>query len=674
MSSQSSHSETAPILTEKTPTVEYRKRYDQVSWRSADTDFETDTASNTGHDGCSRDVKKGCCASMLCSKRGRKLWALVLVVLVFLIIMISLIYLYYSKPNLVTPTQPVTTDCGPVEGVVVEIEHSGATTEVNVFKGIPYARPPIGELRWKPPERRVPGAGCWRDVLKAHTFGSKCAQGKGEGSEDCLYLNVYTPNLKGEEKLPVFVWLHGGYLMKGSGNGYPYSPGAELSLQMEAVVVTVNFRLNVFGFLTLQELWEPGVSYGNYGLRDQIMALQWVQRNIGNFRGDAGRVTLCGHNGGGSSVLALLVSPLASGLFQNAISMSGLPRITRSYSDAAIMNRRWINETSCRNASSEALKDCLYNLPTNAISDTIPYFDYFKSYGYSNEYIPSHLLDFPFKSSEWEQQQGSLIVIDPIVLPRSPSQQQPSSKHNNPVSVLLGSTAQEIGLAAMGTFMGSEDFPIYTEYLQQRLDKFAPNLTSTVLDTLYPTTCSNIKDLRTECLHETIASDVRAVCPTNKLAAVFAAQPRRYRVFRYVVAHTPHTPINIFHFPAQFAFHMWDMMTLFDFAILRGSDSVSSNMKVYIDPFGLKEYSDGSIVEVEYIPSASDLKFKHTLHGNFKHFVNFGHMLDGDWGRGGTAVFNKNGTLDVLKGSYHEEQCAFWNDPKKGFVDYAWSD
>ena len=632
MSTQSSQSETAPILTEKTPTVDYRKRYDQVSWRSADTDFETDptSAANGG-----TNAKKGWC-SFFCTKRSRKIWALIVVVIIFLIIMISLIYLYYSKPSQMTPTEQVQTDCGLVEGVVIETKHSDMTYPINVFKGIPYAVPPTGKLRWKPPQPLAPGR-CWKNVLKAHRFGTMCAQGKDQGSEDCLYLNVITPKLKVEEPLPVFVWLHGGYLMEGSGNASPHTPNIELSLQLNAVVVTLNYRLNIFGFLTLAELWEDGVSYGNYGLMDQIQALHWIQTNIRNFGGNPDSVTLCGHNAGGSSVLALLMSPLATGLFHKAISMSGLPEITRSYKDVAQQNREFINGTECRNATSVTLKDCLYQLSTQQLSAAVPYFP-----NSMHPFIRKDFLDFPSKAFP-DEVFNQLIVVDPIVVKQSPNIPDQTSVNSKPVSVLIGSMAQEIGISPVFTF---KEKKTYSKYLKQRLGQFSSNFSEIVLTHLYNNTGNSLaENLQAEYLHETIASDVRAVCPTNSLAAVLSASPK-FRVFRYVVTHTPHTPITLFNHAAQFAFHMWDKVALFGY----------------------------SAVREQYTPSASDVTFRHNLHGNFKHFVNFGHMLDSDWSQGVTGVFGENGTLSILSGTYHAKQCGFWNDPKNGFRSYAWSD
>jgi para-nitrobenzyl esterase len=213
-------------------------------------------------------------------------------------------------------------------------------TEV-VFKGIPYAAPPVGDLRWKPPAPITPREG----VQTATEFAPACVQGSNENSflsyiaktlgqdptqvpvissvsEDCLYLNVWTPNFGGEDLVPVMVWIHGGANVAGSASE-PMYDGANLARQ-GVVVVTINYRLNAFGFLAhpaLSAESEHGSS-GNYALLDQMAALRWVQRNIASLGGDPGRVTVFGESAGGADISYLLASPLAHGLFHRAAIQS----------------------------------------------------------------------------------------------------------------------------------------------------------------------------------------------------------------------------------------------------------------------------------------------------------------------------------------------------------------
>jgi carboxylesterase type B len=200
---------------------------------------------------------------------------------------------------------------------------------VTVFKGVPFAAPPVGNLRWKPPVAPA----MWSGVRKADKYGSSCMQkGRGEPgqggdqvqpSEDCLYLNVWTPAKSATDKLPVMVWFFGG----GYSGGSSAAPGFEaVGLASKGVIVVViNYRLGLLGFLTAPELdaGSPNHVSGNYGLLDQIESLKWVKRNIAAFGGDPGRVTIFGQSAGAGSVQIHAVMPQSRGLFQRALSQSG---------------------------------------------------------------------------------------------------------------------------------------------------------------------------------------------------------------------------------------------------------------------------------------------------------------------------------------------------------------
>jgi para-nitrobenzyl esterase len=199
---------------------------------------------------------------------------------------------------------------------------------VDAFLGIPYAAPPVGDRRWKPP---APAAK-WSGLRKATGFGSRCMQApiysdmifRDPGiNEDCLYLNVWVPaNSKGK-KLPVMVWIYGGGFAAGA-TSEPRQDGTNLAKQ-GVVVVSMNYRLGIFGFFAHPELAaESGhKSAGNYGLLDQVAALEWVKRNVAAFGGDPGNVTIFGESAGSFSVSELMASPVAKGLFQRAIGESG---------------------------------------------------------------------------------------------------------------------------------------------------------------------------------------------------------------------------------------------------------------------------------------------------------------------------------------------------------------
>lgn len=211
---------------------------------------------------------------------------------------------------------------GTLEGVC---DASGC---VCAFKGIPYAAPPVGELRWKPPQ---PAAN-WSGVRKADKFGPRAMQRRlfsdmvfrSDGvSEDCLYLNVWTPAKSNTERLPVLVYFYGGGLVGGDGSEPRYD--GESIARRGIVALTVNYRLTIFGFFSHPELTKesPQHASGNYGLLDQWAALQWVQKNIAAFGGDPARVTIAGESAGSISVSALMASPLSKNLFAGAIGESG---------------------------------------------------------------------------------------------------------------------------------------------------------------------------------------------------------------------------------------------------------------------------------------------------------------------------------------------------------------
>ena len=217
---------------------------------------------------------------------------------------------------------PVKLDTGMVEGAAV------GDSGVTAYKAIPYAAPPVGALRWKAPRP----AAAWEGARAATEFGTACPQGGGLAqmtgealptlSEDCLYLNIWTTAAGTDAKQPVMVWIHGGGLTLGWGHQRGYD-GTALAAQ-GVVLVSINYRLGALGFLAhplLSGEEEVGVS-GNYGLLDQVAALEWVQRNIAGFGGDPGNVTIFGESAGGTSVQALLASPHSEGLFHRAIAQS----------------------------------------------------------------------------------------------------------------------------------------------------------------------------------------------------------------------------------------------------------------------------------------------------------------------------------------------------------------
>ena len=205
--------------------------------------------------------------------------------------------------------EPIEITSGKISGTILE-------NGVQAFLGVPFAAPPVGDLRWKAPAPVTP----WSGTRIADRKGPDCLQGGGDSlmSEDCLYLNVWTKAESSSDKLPVLVWIHGGgWRFKATYDGDAFAENG-------AVLVSVNYRMNAFGWMAhpaLSEESENGVS-GNYGVLDHLAALQWVQDNIDQFGGDKDNVTIFGESAGGGSMYALLATPMAEGLFHKVISES----------------------------------------------------------------------------------------------------------------------------------------------------------------------------------------------------------------------------------------------------------------------------------------------------------------------------------------------------------------
>ena len=254
---------------------------------------------------------------------------------------------------------------GPVQGFV----RNGVAT----FLGIPYAAPPVGALRWQPPQARA----AWSETLQATAFANTCPQitelgvfaGPVSLTEDCLYLNVFAPQDAGtkSKKLPVLVWLHGGGLFDGESNDYDPTALVKGGPAGPTVVVTINYRLGLLGYLAHPVLDAEGHDFGNYGLMDQQAALRWVQRNIAAFGGDPGNVTVGGQSAGSTSTAALVISPASAGLFHRAIFESG-PLLTVISREAAEQRgSKFAAAAGCGEEVNGAAASCLRGLSVQKI-------------------------------------------------------------------------------------------------------------------------------------------------------------------------------------------------------------------------------------------------------------------------------------------------------------------
>jgi len=400
---------------------------------------------------------------------------------------------FVGRPDSAQPSCPpgeniVLTDQGCLEG-----ESLGA---VKAFRGIPYAAPPMGALRWKAPQEHQP----WEGVRDATKFGKSCPQLPGtilryqlETDEDCLLLNVWTTQSNPEAKLPVMVWIHGGGLVQGSSsqmvnNRLSYD-GRFLAEKMGVVVVTINYRLAQLGLLAHPALsaedTEHGVS-GNYGLLDQIFALRWVQKNIQNFGGSPNNVTIFGESGGGKSVCALLASPLARGLFQQAIIQSGgCPSNARKLRDssgresAEAQGERFARAIGCAEASD--VLACLRSKTAQEILNTLP--------GEASILSTAEKWDF---------------TVDGYALPQSPGRALEAGNFNT-MPLIAGTTGNEASL-----FTGKLNITTAAQYEAFVRAFFRENANQVLA--LYPVT-----DYPTpKAALDALISDISFVCPTRR--------------------------------------------------------------------------------------------------------------------------------------------------------------
>lgn len=525
----------------------------------------------------------------------------------------------------------VQTNCGAFVGT----EEGGAYS----FKGIPYAQPPVGSLRWKKPYPLWTNAS-WcksKNQFQALTFGSPCFQlnpflKQFNGKEDCLYLNVWTPTLDPEASLEVMVWIHGGFLQFGSGHQIGLSPSAHLARHLNLVFVSFNYRLHVLGYLALDMLYNSLLedSRGNYGSWDQLIVMKWIQDNILYFGGDPQKVTVFGPDGGAASILAMMSSAHFRNTFRSAWLLGPAMVFNRSFSESSHRNKAHFLEKSGCAFDLE----CLRKMAPKEVID---------AYIWNED--PSFRIrdqnDLPIKGILPEQ----LLVIDGELLPLSPVE---ATLHRNikDIPLLIGTAAQAIDFWPGPEDLHSWTWNQYRKYVTTSLGSFedtildAPRVSQLSLQLYNSSTVFDI-DPSPELLYSTMVTDIRQTCPINEftemMSAIFTSP-----VFRYVVTSRPSSPVSVYNYPGMYSSHLWDVIAFFD------------QLHHYIE-----------------LPTADDLEFRNTIQRTVLEFVkSFGSRMTPDsWGKypNSIALINENITL---KDSYHKKRCKFWS--AHGLTDYAW--
>lgn len=391
--------------------------------------------------------------------------------------------------------EPVATSAGLVRGA------ADAETETCSWKGIPYAAPPVGELRWRSPQPVEP----WEGVRAALNYGPRCWQkgmmnqleGKrGVGmSEDCLYLNIWRPREAGV--YPVMVWIHGGGYVGGTGSTPLYS-GERLAEQGGLIVVTLNYRLNAFGFLAHEEFQkeDPHAAVGGYGSLDQVAALQWVHDNISHFGGDPGRVTIFGESAGGWSVCTMLATPLTRGLFQAAILESGGCKASIPLEQGFQQGREAAKKLGC----AEDDVGCMRSRPPEEILEKL---------------VPGGLFAFPFMPHH----DGYLLTDTPLNMIRAGD--------FNRVPLLTGSNRDEV--SKVTALLRPRTYNDRPRSYAKGIHRFTPSAEAEKLSALYPLSQYG----RPRLAYAQMFTDRALGCPTYEGADAVAGQGQPVYYYRF---------------------------------------------------------------------------------------------------------------------------------------------
>ena len=433
----------------------------------------------------------------------------------------------------------------------------------STYYSIPFAQPPVGQLRWLPPQRPAPTWSGVRDgaVPPPHCVQPSRASPTGvEGEEDCLYLNVYANEAwRDKGSLPVLVFIHGGSSIGGY-SALDINSHCDLVHSRPIVAVTVNYRLNVFGYLALDVLSQrqanatagsaqPSRASGNYGLRDNIAALQWIQDNIAHFGGDPGRVTIYGQSTGGTNVMALYVSPLAVGLFHSALSLSSSPVLKGSLAEAEAQNADFIVNSNCSLATAGAVTDCLLALTPAQVWAAVP-----------ARWLGSY--DLGIANTSWPD--AVVVAVDGEVVTRELNAALHAglgSSRN--VTLAFGHMAQEVDIGPTSDVRGYTQAQ-WEAWLASSLPPLGWNDTVVAaLRQAYP-----LADYEGEAqlAYETLVTDIIYCGGVHNLRSLASrTSPPPPRIYHHLVEYAPVVPIAYLGTRAwltRYAGHEWEQLLL----------------------------------------------------------------------------------------------------------------
>ena len=442
------------------------------------------------------------------------------------------------------------------------------TDQCTTHYSIPFAQPPVGDLRWLPPKTPAPS---WTNVRDGTQPPPRCVQPSRSsptgvvGEEDCLHLNVQT-NAAWADKgpLPVLVFIHGGSSITGY-SALPINSHCDLVHSRPIVAVTVNYRLNVFGYLALELLSQRQANVtgsvratsGNYGLRDNIVALEWIRDNIVAFGGDPDRVTIYGQSTGGTNVMALYVSPLAVGLFQSVLSLSSSPVLKGSLAEAEAQNADFISNANCSNLPSPAATlDCLLDLTSAQAWAAVP-----------ARWLGSY--DLGIQNRSWPDAIVVAVDGEVVVAPAGGGGLNEAlaaglgSSGNSSIVLAFGHMGQEVDIGPMTNVTGYTQSQ-WEQWLAANLPPLGWNSTVVrALQAAYPISDYNNES---QLAWETIVNDI-IYCGgvTNLRYLASRTSPPPPRIYHHFIDYAPVVPsayLGTRSWLTQYAGHEWDQLLL----------------------------------------------------------------------------------------------------------------